>query len=433
MIKMSSIINNAKTEPDFFNSWKNIRSDALKNFKNKGFPSKNNESWKYTSLLGLSEDLLEPAHKSEQHIQAKKPINNSFFIKMVNGHIDLENSVLPEELRVIDLEVGHKDESSELVMKSLFENTDKDNFQTHIDINTAYCNKILVAHIPKGKCLEKPIEIHYIHEPENEYKSSYTQLWILQEDDSHVTLIERFYGDASKEEKCTSHIHNHVARIQLNKSACLTHYRIQESPNDNYNIYTAHLEMKDESNYNSFTFCKGAILSRNEVKVNINGTKAHCNQQGVTLGQYKQHHDSYLPVSHNSPDSYSNQNFRQLLDGNSKGVFYSNVFVPKDSIKTEAHQLNHNLLISDMAQAFTRPELDIFTDEVVCSHGATVGNLDDNSLYYLQTRGLNEDQSKALMIESFANELIDDLKNEEIKDLIKLSLMEWIYPKCFKN
>ena len=100
--------------------------------------------------------------------------------------------------------------------------------------------------------------------------------------------------------------------------------------------------------------------------------------------------------------------------------------MPKNSIKTQAHQLNHNLLVSDTAQAFTRPELDIFTDEVICSHGATVGNLDVNSLYYLQTRGLSESQSKALMIESFANELIDCVKNEEIKDLMKLSLTKWI-------
>jgi Fe-S cluster assembly protein SufD len=201
---------------------------------------------------------------------------------------------------------------------------------------------------------------------------------------------------------------------------------MQEAPDDSYQIYTAHVEMKNESTYNSFTFCKGAMLSRNEVKVNINGIKAHCNQQGVTLGQDKQHHDSYLPVIHNSPDSYSNQNFRQLLDGSSKGVFYGSVLVPKDSIKTEAHQLNHNLLISDTAQAFTRPELDIFTDEVICSHGATVGKLDDNSLYYLQTRGLSEHQAKAIMVESFANELIDGVKNEEIKDVMKLSLTQWI-------
>jgi Fe-S cluster assembly protein SufD len=426
MTKMSSIINNIKVEPDFFGFWKSTRSDALQNFKNKGFPNKKNEAWKYTSLLGLSEDLLEPAHKSEQNTKAKKPISSSFFIKVVNGHINLEDSVLPEELRVLDLEGEHQDESSELAVRNLFKNNNKDNLQTHIDINTAYCNKVLVAHIPKGKCLEKPIEIHYIHEPENEYKSSYTQLCILQEAGSHVTLIERFYGDAAKEEKFPSHIHNHVVRIELNKSACLTHYRLQEAPSDNYNIYTAHLEMKDESTYNSFTFCTGAMLSRNEVKVNISGTKAHCNQQGITLGQHKQHHDSYLPVTHNGPDSYSNQNFRQLLDGNSKGIFYSNVLVPKDSIKTQAHQLNHNLLISDTAQAFTRPELDIFTDEVICSHGATVGNLDVESLYYLQTRGLSEGQAKALMIESFANELIEDVKNEEIKDLIKSSLTKWI-------
>jgi Fe-S cluster assembly protein SufD len=426
MIKMSSIINNTKVEPDFFSFWKNKRFDALQNFKNKGFPKKNNEAWKYTSLLSLSKDLLEPTPKSEQNIQAKNPTTTSFFIKIINGRIALEESVLPKELKVFDLEGEHKDEASKLVMKSIFENTNKDSLQTHIDINTAYANKILVAHIPKGKCLEKPIEIHYINSPENEYKSSYTQLWLLQEADSHITLIERFYGNMAKEEKCISHVHNHVMRVKLKKSACLTHYRVQESPDDSYQIYTAHLEMKDESNYNSFTFCKGAMLSRNEVKVNITGTKVHCNQQGVTLGRHKQHHDSYLPVMHNSPDSYSNQNFRQLLDGAAKGVFYSSVLVPQDSIKTEAHQLNHNLLISDTAQAFTRPELDIFTDEVICSHGATVGNIDDNSLYYLQTRGLSEDQAKALMIESFANELIDEIKNKEIKDLMKLSLMEWI-------
>jgi len=423
---MSPITNNAKTGPDFLSFWKTVRSKALQNFQNKGFPRKNNEPWKYTSLRGLSEDLLEPMDRPALNIQANNSINNNFFIKVVNGHIIIEDSVFPEELRVFDLEGEHKDESSELVMNSIFENANNNNIQTHIDINTAYASKILVVHMQKGKCLEKPIEIHYIINSQNAKKSSYTQLWILQEDDSNITLIERFYGNTAKEKKYTSHIHNHVTRVKLNKSACLTHYRMQEAPEDSYHIYTAHLEIKDKSTYNSFTFCKGSMLSRNEVKVNINGTKAHCNQQGVTLGKYNQHHDSYLPVIHNSSDSYSNQNFRQLLDGNSKGIFYGSVLVPKDSIKTEAHQLNHNLLISNTAQAFTRPELDIFTDEVICTHGATVGNLDNDALYYIQTRGLSENQAKVLMLESFANGLIDEVKNEEIKDLMKLSLMEWI-------
>ena len=131
MIKMSSIINNIKVESNFLSFWKGARSDALQNFKNKGFPSKKNEAWKYTSLQGLSEDLLEPSHSSKQIIQAKKPMSSSFFIKVVNGHIDLENSVFPEGLRVLDLEGECKDESSELVMKSLFENSNNNDAGHH--------------------------------------------------------------------------------------------------------------------------------------------------------------------------------------------------------------------------------------------------------------------------------------------------------------
>ena len=410
------------------NQWlSDLRQQASLFFENQGFPTKRHEAWKYTSLHSLPEKAIASWNETVSHRACMEPLEGSYIIVLQDGKFDLNQSRLPEGLSVIDL--NHQeisDESAETFYK-LFKPEDiTDDANSHVALNIANASEALSIRVQKGRHINEVIEVHHII-TENKSGGRYTQLWLLQEADSHVTLLERFYGSGSRNtENDNDILQNHVSYFCLEKGAHLSHNRIQNAPINCHHLYTERVTLKDSSNYESFTLTTGAQLSRQETSVDIEGEHVHCNQKGITLGHNNQHHDAYLPVVHHSPQSYSKQHFRQILDDQSKGVFYGRVQVPETGQKTEAHQLNHNLLLSKDARAFTRPELDIFTDDVICSHGATVGDLDEQSIYYLQARGIDKEQAKRLLINAFAEEIINDLPHQAIRYLMQEHLRESI-------
>jgi Fe-S cluster assembly protein SufD len=169
---------------------------------------------------------------------------------------------------------------------------------------------------------------------------------------------------------------------------------------------------------------QGGTLARQEVYSWLDGHDITCDQQGIVIGAGTEHLDTYLPVWHNASHSYSNQHFRQVLDEQAKGIFYGSVSVPTGSPKTEAHQLNRNLLLSQKAQAISRPELDIHTDDVICSHGSTTGQLDSQALYYLQSRGLSTAEATALLRQAFISALVETIDNADMRALIETMLQQ---------
>lgn len=394
--------------------WLNyLRQHASNAFEEKGFPSKRHEAWKYTSIGTVD---TSPS-KSSVAANCQSPLQGSYAIVLVDGKLDSAQSRLPDELAVVTLDGEQLSPDILDIFQKLHRKEDvSEDASTHVALNLAKASQALVIQIPKGRHIDGTIEIHHVLTDSSE-EARYTQLWLHQEADTHVTLLERFYG-AEKNDHPVNSLQNHVSYVQLEKGAQLSHYRLQDTPASVTHLYTARLKQADHSEYRSFTLTTGASLSRQEIRAELDGKQIRCDQQGGTFGKKNQHHDAYLPVTHHQPESYSNQHFRQLLDDQSKGVFYGSVRVPEASIKTEAHQLNHNILLSPKAQAFTRPELDIFTDDVVCSHGATVGNLDEQALYYLQTRGLDENQAKHMLVKAFAEEMIEAITDSSIKELM---------------
>jgi Fe-S cluster assembly protein SufD len=397
------------------NNWlSSARQKALRTFEERGFPSKRHEAWKYTSIgkVDITPLQTRTSAKCKPTLEA-----GSYVITLVDGELDSAQSRLPDAFSLITLDGEELSPDNVGRLQKLHIQEDiSDEAATQVALNFAKSSQALLLHIPKGEHIDGIIEIHHVFTDSSE-KARYTQLWLHQEPDTHVTLLERFYG-AGENEYAVSGLQNHVSYIQLEKGAQLSHYRLQDAPVGITHLYTARLTQADHSEYRSFTLTTGASLSRQEIQANLFGTHIRCDQQGVTFGRKKQHHDAYLPVTHHRPESYSNQHFRQLLDDQSRGIFYGSVSVPESSINTEAHQLNHNILLSPKSQAFTRPELDIFTDDVVCSHGATVGNLDEQALYYLQTRGLDKDQAKHMLVKAFAEEMLDAIMHISIKELM---------------
>lgn len=413
MSEALSIPHTAPAQPDPGEWLTDVRERAADAFREQGFPGKQHESWKYTSLGAMEPAMLAPVRPGTADTR-HDPLPESTIITLVDGMLDADQSNLPEGMSVLGLDGPALPHATASLLRELHRPEDLTaEDATQVALNFAHATQALLLQVPKGKHLDTIVEIHHIHT--GAAGGHYTQLWLDLAADSQLTLLERFYGtDAGKQ----ASLQNHVSYIRLQRGAQLYHYRLQDVPQGTRHLYTQRLTQSDHSEYRSFTMTTGATLSRLENRAELQGRHLRCDQQGVTLGRHNQHHDAYLPVTHHQPESYSNQHFRQLLDDQAKGVFYGTVHVPQASIKTEAHQLNHNILLSPKAQAYTRPELDIFTDDVVCSHGATVGNLDEHALYYLQARGLDADQARRILVRAFAEEIIEAIPSPAVRELM---------------
>ncbi len=393
-------------------NWQDARAKALAQFSAQGFPTRREESWKYTNLSGLTDELIKPCPRPNDVSHSARTEASHCRLLVIDGYIDLARSLLPECVRVAQLNALDTDEyARDLINKLLPPSDDQPG---HIALNTAHAAEGIFMHLMKGVRLNRPLEIQYIT-TSKAAGSSYTQVWLAMEPHSQASLIERFIGNDTGAQEGIRHCHNHVSRILLADGAELSHFRLQDAPSNCYHIYTAYLKLKHGSRYQSFSAYTGAALSRQEVRVDLQGEQVHCDQRGITVGRNNQHHDVYWPVEHTMPSSYSNQHFRQLLDDDSKGIFYGSVHVPEGSYKTKAHQLNRNLLLSSGAQSISRPELKIFNDDVVCSHGSTTGNLDQEAMYYLQTRGLSAHEAKMLLTQGFISEMLAQISDEYVR------------------
>lgn len=397
------------------------RAQARHYFEQTGFPTTREEAWKYTRMDQVPTALLHAAPQPQRETSAPAPLTGYDYLTIVNGYADLAASHLPDGLEIIRLDALPHPGGEAALMEQLRQLGDPAPLPGHLALNDAEASEAMLLTIPAGKQLEKPLEIRYIVTEEAAQAGSFTQLYLHLGVHSEATLFERFIsttGDSATA-SASSHFQHHIARIQLERGANLHHYRLHGVARDTYHLYSGFLHAESDASYRAFSYLAGGALGRQEIYAYLAGTGITCDQQGIITGSGQQHLDTYLPVFHQRPHSFSNQHFRQLLDDQAKGVFYGTVQVPADSVKTEAHQLNRNLLLSQKAQAISRPELDIHTDDVICSHGSTTGQMDQQALYYLQSRGLSEAEAIRLLTQAFISAVVEDIPDEQVRQAIE--------------
>ena len=374
----------------------NIQEKAYKFYLENDFSAINKEAWKYTNLPKI--ELLEKTvtEFNNDEITVEKLLGDHYLLVIIDGKPSLGNSILPENITIL---FDH-----EAIIKNFKE--------AHIALNVAkVTGAISILLDEEFMVLDKKLEIHHIVSKE---AANYTQINIELARSAKLELIERFYNIANEESFSSI-----VVQAKLAKNASLEHYRLQYNSLENTHLYDIDLQLQDSSNYRSFSHYQGSKLSRQSVVANIQGEGVYVSEDGLIIGKGKQYFDSYLPVYHNSGGSSVNQHFRQLLDDEAKGVFYGSILIPKGSDKSEAHQLNKNLLLGEKSQSYSRPELDVLTDDIVCSHGSTTGNLDEQALYYLQTRGLDLKAAKEILTKSFIQEMVDSIIDIEVRDFVE--------------
>ncbi len=395
------------------------RSEAIKNFEEKGFPSKKEEAWKYTSLNSLQKidfsifpkeaDALDYKDVKKYFINEIDTykivfvdgIYSSFLSETTHDGVDicLMSSALTKPMykQVIDVyfnKIASKDESL-------------------TTLNTAFSREGAYIYIPKSKMPKKPIEIVHFSTGNEASLLLQPRNLIIAEENAELQVIER-HQSLTENEVLT----NSVTEIFAAKNAIVDYYKVQNDLSTASLVDNTYVNQKDDSVVKVHTFSFGGKLTRNNLNFFQNGEHIDSIMKGVTILGEKQHVDHHTLVHHIQPNCESHQDYKGIYGENSTGVFNGKIIVDKIAQKTNAFQQNNNILVSDKATINTKPQLEIFADDVKCSHGCTIGQLDDDALFYLQTRGIPKKEARALMMYAFANNVLESVRIPELKTRI---------------
>jgi Fe-S cluster assembly protein SufD len=277
-------------------------------------------------------------------------------------------------------------------------------------LNTAFCSEGAYIHIKKNKVSKRPIQIIHFSTGKEPALLLQPRNLIVVDENAQVQILER-HQSLTKNSTLT----NSVTEIFAAKRAQIDYYKIQDDKLEASLIDNTFIDQSQESHVAVHTFCFGGKLTRNNLNFYQNGQRIESTLKGVTIIGHKQHVDHNTLVHHIAPNCESYQDYKGIFSDNAVGVFNGKVVVEKEAQKTNAFQANNNLLVNDKATINTKPQLEIFADDVKCSHGCTIGQLDENAMFYLQTRGIPEKEAKALLMYAFANNVLESVKIPQLK------------------
>lgn len=333
---------------------KTLREKAFTYFTENGFPTPKNEEWKYTNVAEISNSQFQISNKQS--------------------------------------------ETSELLKEFDFE---RNGFTA---LHLAFADVVLVT-IPKETSVEKPIEFKFNADAET---ANFPHIIVVAEAGSKATIIEYYESEGKS-------FTNSAMQIFVEDNANLTHYRVQKESAESYHVGTTEITLKRGSFYNSTNINLGAKLSRHDIHLKFTAEGGECFVDGLYMLNGIQHADTHSTIDHAVPNCVSHQSYKGVLNDKSRGVFNGKVFVRENASGTDAQQSNKNLLLSNDARVDTKPQLEIYNDDVKCAHGATVGQLEEEELFYLLTRGLNESLARNLLTYGFAEEIVNKIEIESIK------------------
>jgi len=395
-----------------------IRSEAIKQFESIGFPSKKLENWKYTSLknlLNTDYSVLPEINNVLEFKNIRKYLIDdidSYKIIFVDGkYCSHLSETTHEGMDICILSAALTQSKYELIIENYFNKIAlKDGITS---LNTAFSNEGAFIHIPKNKFVEKPIQIIHFSTGNEASLMFQPRNIIVVDENSQVQIIER-HQSLSENKVFT----NSVTEIYADKKSIIDYYKIQ---NDNLQaslIDNTYVNQQRNSIFSMHTFSFGNELVRNNLNISQNDEFIETIIKGVTIIGNKQHVDHNTLIQHNKPNCNSHQDYKGIYDNKSTGVFNGKIIVEKQAQKTNAFQSNNNVLLSDKATINAKPQLEIYADDVKCSHGCTVGQLDKNALFYLKSRGIPEKEATALLMYGFANNILESVKIPEIKTRI---------------
>ncbi len=396
-----------------------MRSEAIANFETKGFPTKKEEDWKYTSIKSLINKDYTVFPSKENTVELKDVKKyfiheiDSYKMVFVDGNFSsFLSDTTHDNMDICLMSSALKKPKYKIVIDHYF-NTIADKKDSITSLNTAFSKQGVFINIPKNKIVSKPIQFLFFSTKNDKELLLQPRNLIIVNENSHVQIIER-HQSLSNHAVLT----NSVTEIFANKRAIINYYKIQDDKKEASLFDQTYIQQKDNSIVNVNTFSFGGKLTRNSLEFHQIGEHIESNLNGITIIDEKQHVDNHTLVKHNKPNCVSNELYKGIYADTATGVFNGKVIVNKIAQKTNAFQQNNNILIGKKASVNSKPQLEIFADDVKCSHGCTIGQLDDTALFYMQQRGISKKEATGLLLYAFGNDVVEKIKIPELKSRI---------------
>ncbi|MDQ4120694.1 MAG: Fe-S cluster assembly protein SufD [Acidobacteriota bacterium] len=402
-------------------SWlRMLRENAIDRFQEIGFPTVKQEEWKYTNVAPFVKDEFEiqtPQHTGGGDSEISE---NAFYPEAADSILAFQNGVFKSEKSSFQelsecfvatslQEVFANEKYGEIFRQNFARlvSSEKNGFTA---LNTAFAAHGAFLFIPKNTKIEAPIHLLFHSSVGDATFATFPRVFVFLEAGSEATLIEH-YTRAGE----TKYFTNSIVEIVLEDNARLKHYRVQRESHAALHIGSTGVSLQRDSFYDTTNLNFGAALFRHDIGVRFNAEGAECFVDGLYMVGDVQHTDTHSTIEHLVPRCKSNQTYKGVLSGKSRAVFNGKVFVAEGASGTDGYQSNKNLLLSNDARVDTKPQLEIFNDDVKCSHGATVGQIEEEELFYLLSRGLSEPLARNLLTYGFAEEVINKIEIESIK------------------
>ena len=404
-----------------------LRAGAIADFAAAGFPTIRTEAWKYTDLRRMlrTEFTAAPEVAAEPGagvLDAWRLEGESHRLVFVDGRLSpalSDTAGLPDGVRLVSLDAAAADAPA--LLEDRLGGTESADGDGLVALNAAFMASGAVLQVDDGVALDAPVHLVFLSTGTTRGAASYPRNLIVLGEASRAGVVETFAGlDASP------YWTNAVTDIVVAPGARLHHVKLQQEGEGGYHTALARVRLDRDAFYQAFVMSAGAAMMRNEIRVRLEGRGAECRIDGATLLRGRQHADNTTEIVHAATDGTSRQVFKSVLDDASRAVFQGRVRVEPGAQRTNAHQLNRNLLLAPGTEADSKPELVINADDVKCSHGATTGDLDRDALFYLRARGIEPDRARALLIEAFMAELIEAAAIAPARALLAKALEDWL-------
>ncbi len=396
-----------------------LRQDALNKFDELGFPTTRNEEWKYTNVTPIAQEnfkhVLKPDLNAVTSNDVKRfeyPGLDTHLLVFVDGHFAGQLSSvrdLPDGVKAGSLADALRSDAAPLQQHlGKYAPYQDDAFTA---LSTAFIIDGAYIYLPQNALVEKPIHLLFLSSSHDEPFVSYPRNLIVAGKHSKATVIETYAGLNNNR-----YFTNNVTEAFVDENAYVEHYKIQEESSEAYHVSTTQVYQKANSNFVSNAVTFGGLIVRNNPRAILDAEGLESTLNGLYLGTGKQLIDNHTTIDHAKPHCNSHELYKGVLDGNARGVFNGKIFVRLDAQKTDAKQTNQALLLSDDASIDTKPQLEIFADDVKCTHGATIGQLDEDAMFYLQTRGIEKEMARNILTYAFASDVINHMNIKELRD-----------------
>ena len=398
------------------------RRDALVDFLARGFPTARDEDWKYTRTAPIERVSWRLAESQDAAADARI---GDYMLEGAASRLVFVDGVYEPKLSHIagaahGLEVRSLAEwlSGHAAPRAALESQAGEAQTPFVLLNSAFLGQGAHVRIAAGAVAEAPVHLLFVATSGQQGAMAHPRIIVEAGENSRATLITQFVGlDA------VSYFNNVVMNIAVGPGAQLEHYCLQQEADTAFHLACHRVRLGRHARYAAQGFSLGAALARYDVCATLDGSGADCQLQGLYLLNGRQHVDHQIRIDHAQPQGTSSQRFKGVLDDRSRGIFSGKVIVRPGAQRTNARQTNNNLLLSEHAEADARPQLEIYADDVKCSHGATVGQLDSDAVFYLRSRGVEEAAARAMLTFAFAGELLESVKSSELRGVLRQAVL----------